>query len=304
MTTVVSLRQVRDEFLNRPRHESALLMTAIFFAVRAFEGHMGEFHNVLITTLCILMLLSPLLLLSRWTWFAVFGAMAWVLMENWQTIDNHKYLMTYWALACALCVSVRNSEEVLSWNGRILIGLAFAFAAVWKILPGEFLDGSFFHGLFLTDGRFYGFSMLAGGLDGEVIKENFGLMKRLLSSPGAKAAVVLSSSPRLEFIAWVASYWVLLVEGSIAIAFLIPFRMPGVETVRHLILMLFVCTTYVLAPVDRFPSLFSILGFAYCPTAHKRLRTSYLLIFLVMQFVRFVPAVNYALVEYFTLAGI
>ena len=265
---------------------------------------MGEFHNVLITTLCILMLLSPLLLLSRWTWFAVFAAMAWVLMENWQTIDNHKYLMTYWALACALCVSVRNSEEVLSWNGRILIGLAFAFAAVWKILPGEFLDGSFFHGLFLTDGRFYGFSMLAGGLDGEVIKENFGLMKRLLSSPGAKAAVVLSSSPRLEFIAWVASYWVLLVEGSIAIAFLIPLRMPRVETVRHLILMLFVCTTYVLAPVDRFPSLFSILGFAYCPTSHKRLRTSYLLIFLVMQFVRFVPAVNYALVEYLTLAGI
>jgi hypothetical protein len=146
--------------------------------------------------------------------------------------------------------------------------------------------------------------MLAGGLDGEVIKENFGLMKRLLSSPGAKAAVVLSSSPRLEFIAWVASYWVLLVEGSIAIAFLIPLRMPRVETVRHLILMLFVCTTYVLAPVDRFPSLFSILGFAYCPTSHKRLRTSYLLIFLVMQFVRFVPAVNYALVEYLTLAGI
>ena len=261
---------------------------------------MAEFHNVLITTMCILMLLSPLLLLSRWIWFAVLATMAYVLMENWQTIDNHKYLMTYWALACTLCLSVQDSDETLSWNGRILIGLAFGFAVVWKILPGEFLDGSFFHGLFLTDGRFYGFSMLAGGLDGEFIRQNFGLMKGLLSSPDDHASVVLSSNSRLESIAWIASYWVLLIEGSTAVAFLVPLRMARFEAFRHLVLMVFICTTYVLAPVDRFPSLFSILGFAYCSTSFKRLRTAYLLIFLVMQFVRFVPAVNYVLVKYLT----
>ena len=48
----------------------------------------------------------------------------------------------YWSLACCLSLFCRDPDRLLAWNGRVLIGLTFLFATGWKIMGGEFLDGS------------------------------------------------------------------------------------------------------------------------------------------------------------------
>ena len=42
---------------------------------------------------------------------------------------------------------------MLAWNARALIGLAFAFAVLWKLLSPDYLDGRFFRVALVEDHR-------------------------------------------------------------------------------------------------------------------------------------------------------
>ena len=73
--------------------------------------------------IAIALLLSPALLLRSATWFAMSAVMAYIVFKERHYIDNHKWLFTYWSLACAL--SLRRMGTV-AWHGRVLVGLVFA----------------------------------------------------------------------------------------------------------------------------------------------------------------------------------
>ena len=55
----------------------------------------------------------------------------------WESSDNHKFLTSYWclAIACSLCLTDR--QAALATSGRILVGLVFLWATVWKATSVE-----------------------------------------------------------------------------------------------------------------------------------------------------------------------
>ena len=74
--------------------------------------------------------------------------------ERWFQVDNHKYLITYWVLALGLAHLTPRPAEALRTSARLLVGFAFALAVLQKLLSPDYLSGSFFEALLVTDRRF------------------------------------------------------------------------------------------------------------------------------------------------------
>ena len=73
-------------------------------------------------------------------------------IADWPLSDNHAYLLSYWCLACGLAGLSDNPQRYLARNARWLIGLAFAWALLWKLLlSGDYSNGVFFRVTMLTD---------------------------------------------------------------------------------------------------------------------------------------------------------
>lgn len=282
------LLDVQYELLSQSKYEAALRLTALFFILRGFGGGDFQLYNIIISVICMLMLLSQAALNSRLLWFIVFTVMSAVVITRWHIIDNYQYLMAYWCLACGLAVSSKAPEQVLRVNGRLLIGLVFLFATIWKFLGGQYFDGSFFQYLFLTDERFAGLTVLVSEVQKIQLEVNTGLISGLSMFPELGAAASLYSSEALARFALFISYWVILIKGAVAVSFLLT-KPVWLYRARHIFLIVFILSTYLFAPVDRFGITLAVLGFAQCAHGRVHLRLVYLLVFVMLQFARFFP---------------
>ncbi len=264
----------------RSPEELARLMTAILviatpFSLR-FDDGAEEKYNILIGMIGAAMLLAPPLLRSAGAWLCLFALMAIGVAGAWEVTDNNRYLILYWTLACALSATSERSERFLAWNGRILIGLTFASAVLWKLRAGDYPDGHFFHHMFLTDERLVGVAAL-GGLDRVALADNQTLLELLYAHPAQSLSLELASTPRLAAIATAASYWTLFIEGLIAFTFLCKSRF------RNFALMVFLCSTYLIAPVPLFASTLAILAVSQCEPLEARQRLCLVALFLLVQ---------------------
>jgi len=82
-------------------------------------------------------LLFPGVLLQPTLWLALVSLTAWRVVSGWPLADNHAYLLVYWCLAIALVRLAPDPDRALAWNGRALIGLAFAVALLGKGLTPD-----------------------------------------------------------------------------------------------------------------------------------------------------------------------
>lgn len=270
------------DLLAQPRHLLVLRFTALFLLL---YGSSTVFLDIPLRVMCGLMLLSPTLLTSQVMWVLICGIVWWVNATDWLWIDNHKILITYWCLVCALAVSAKDADGVLAWNGRLLIGLTFFFATSWKILAGEYWDGAFLHYTFLADDRVEYVATAIGGLSPNTLPQNRLLEVLLKQFPQAIGSVTLTTSPRLQAFTLAASYWTLLIEGSVAAAFLIhPLRL--FSQFRDWFLIVFIATTYFLLPVLGFAYILIIMGFAQCSPQHTKTRIAYIGLFAFLQLSR------------------
>ncbi|HEY9662188.1 MAG TPA: hypothetical protein V6C65_27350 [Allocoleopsis sp.] len=281
--TAPSLRlSFLNDLLAQPRHLLVLRFTALFLLL---YGSSTVLLDIPLRVLCGLMLLSPPLLTSQVMWVLICGMVWWVNATDWLWIDNHKILITYWCLVCALAVSAKDTDGVLVWNGRILVGLTFLFATFWKMLAGEYWDGAFLHSVFLLDSRVEAVSTAIGGLSPDALPQNRLLESLLKQFPQQVGSVSLTTSPRLQAFTLAASYWTLLIEGSVAIAFLVkPLRL--FSRFRDWFLIVFIATTYFLLPVLGFAYILIIMGFAQCPPKHTATRITYIVLFAFLQLSR------------------
>lgn len=271
-----------NELLAQPRHLLVLRFTALFLLL---YGSSTVFLDIPLRVLCGLMLLSPILLTNQVMWVMICGIVWWVNATDWLWIDNHKILITYWCLVCALAVSSKDTDEVLAWNGRVLIGLTFLFATAWKMLAGEYWDGAFLHYTFLADDRVEYVATAISGLSPNTLPQNRLLEVLLKQFPQAIRSVTLTTSPRLQAFTLAASYWTLLIEGGVAIAFLInPLRL--FSQFRDWLLIVFIATTYFLLPVLGFAYILIIMGFAQCSSKHTVVRVAYIGLFAFLQLSR------------------
>jgi hypothetical protein len=237
------------------------------------------------TALPALALAGAGVLWPRWVrspalWLALAAVAAARVGVDWMLANNHHYLMAIWCLALALSRIDADPGDAVAVNARRLVGLAFAFAVLWKaLLAPDFADGRFFRVTFLVDSRFEIAAAGLGGLGSEAIEANDATLAGF--DPAASAASDatpprLEEPPRLRTLALWATAWTLFIEAAVALAFL----WPGAATARtasgkrpswispgryrDAALLGFCWTTYAIAPVAGFGWLLAAMGLAQC----------------------------------------
>ncbi len=171
---------------------------------------------------------------------------------------------------------------MLAWNGRVLIGLTFLFATGWKIIGGEFLDGSFFHFALLTDETIEKHVLVLGGLTPDDLSYNRELLRSLMASPRETLAPAFLSTSRTEGLSLLFSYLTIFLEGAIAVTFLLGTR-RSFAAAKDNLLILFCLLTYYALPIVGFAITLLAMGFAQCTVERRDPRTLYLWVLVLVQ---------------------
>lgn len=248
--------------------------------------------------LCIPGLLFRGLLRRENFWFALTVVLAITTYREWFHLDNHKYLILYWVLAIACSRMVADADRTLAHSARLLIGLCFGFATIWKLISPDFASGTFFHYTLLTDSRFSEVATWLGGVPPEVLRANDDTLGDFFATGDALATVQLNGGPRLDLLAHVMTWWTIAIEGAIAVLFLLPTRFAASRW-RDPFLILFVITTYSVAPVLGFAWVLCAMGVMQSdPRAFRGWPALYLVALL---FVEVLPSIQFnTLIDYLT----
>lgn len=266
--------------LEEPPEEVALRLTLLLLLL---YGTQDPYFALLMRLFCTPMLFSRSLALNRWMWTAAALISVGSTLQHWFGQDNHKFLITYWTIACCLAVWSRDTARVLAVNGRLLIALAFTFAVFWKSFSGEFLNGAFFEYVFLVDGRFEPLSRVGGGVPREALAYNHALVRLLQVFPSEALLGELQHTDRVPAIAKGMAWMTVAIEGAVAAGFWLRFRIADLD-IHNWLLMAFCITTYSLAPVIGFGFLLVTMGLAQCNLEQRDSRQGYLWTFILVQF--------------------
>jgi len=275
MTNALSqiLTDVRRYLVGEEPWRLMLRLTALLFLLYPI-GH--EFQYLL-KFAALLLLLFPPLLRQIWIWIAILIYMISVLTQEWYLLNNHEFLIVYWCLVCVLASREQDPAGFMAFNGRIIVGLSFLFAVLWKLFTAEFTNGSFLLNSFLVDERFFGLSSIVTGLSTDVLQNNLGLFEALKIYPVEDATIKFASGGRAKFFSYVFSYWTLLIESLLIVGFLS--RRPAfLHRHRHIPLLIFIATTYHFVLLPRFAMILTTMGFAQCPAERVNYRIAYLLL--------------------------
>ena len=220
---------------------------------------------------------------GRWDYWAVLLAALIVRHPRlWETLDNHQWLLTYWVAGVTLALATARPQDSQAIAGRRLIGLCFLIAVAWKIGSPEFRDGTFFRFVLAgADPRFDGLSRALAGSTTEQLASNRQLIQTFLSSGDPAVPISLHISPSMVTVARLMTGWTLLIEAALALAFLWP-EDRGPSRWRHPLLLLFVLSTYSIAPVTGFGWILLAMGFADSARTSPRMRLAYLASFVAL----------------------
>jgi hypothetical protein len=274
------LRDLKDAIAADSPNALTLKLTLVLVLL---HGASSGAAQIPVRVLCGTLLLFPTLVRRQFFWWPLLAALVAANAQAWYVIDNHKYLISYWTLACVLSLGVKESAAFLQVTARVLIALVFGFATFWKAFGGEYFDGSFMYWTFLTDPRVSRVAALVAGYseaEVSVAREALvtaanlhivGVPMPVLSSNGLWLATLLLS--------WLG----LLVEGAVAVTHAIPSR--RLYHLRHATLMGFIAMTYFLLPVSGFAFVLAVVGFAQCRDDDQEMRWRYLALLAVVQLI-------------------
>jgi hypothetical protein len=216
---------------------------------------------------------------ALWLALALLGA--WRVGAGWPLADNHAYLLVYWCLAIGLALLGPEPQRALAWNGRALVGLAFACAVFWKVLSPDYLDARFFRVALVEDRRLEPLATALGGVERETLRARRAFLERHVDGPGFASAAPAEPAA-LRRLALAATWLTLALEAAVALAFLAP--LGGRVWLRHALLLVFCATTYAVAPVVSFGWLLLALGVSQCAPEARRARLAYLGVFALLVF--------------------
>jgi len=257
--------------------ELAIRLTLIYLLLKPLEVW---FVHVPAIVLAGAALLVPKIARSPTLWLLLTLLSAGQVLWRWNWIDNHQYLLVYWCLAVYCSLKTNDPGRVLALNGRLLIGVTFTLALVWKVfLTAEFADGSLFHELLLTDPRFQRLSGLVG-MSESMRFENDLVLRQM--TKGRLISGTLEGPHSLIGLAHFMTWWTILTETALAIAFLWPGRNKLVAGFRDVTLLLFCWTAYSFGNVTGFAWLLLTMGIAQCVGERKRIRFVYLLTYVLV----------------------
>jgi hypothetical protein len=234
-------------------------------------------------------LVWPRLLRSRALWLGLTGLVGLRVILDWPLADNHIYLTAYWCLAVALGLRAQDPGVTLATAGRLLIGLAFAFAVLWKgVLSPDYLDGRFFRVTLLTDPRFEDAAVLLGQLTPAELQTNRQALRPLPDAVEPVGGPELTEPRAFVWLAGAATWGMLALEAVVAATFLAALPAPA-TWVRHAALLLFAVTAYAFAPVAGFGFVLLAMGLAQCGAEQTVWRGLYLASFALVLAYREIP---------------
>ena len=213
-------------------------------------------------------------------WLALAALTGWRVIADWPLADNHAYLLSYWCLAIGLALLAPEPRAALAWNGRALLGLAFALATLWKLLSPDYLDGRFFRVTLIEDPRLAPFATHVGGLDPELLAERRAYLGMHRDGPILPEGDAPDEPPRFRAVARAATFGTFGLEAAVAVAFLAPLGRRS--WLRHALLLGFCAVTYAIAPVVSFGWLLLAMGVAQCGPDQRRIRLAYLAVFALL----------------------
>jgi hypothetical protein len=220
-------------------------------------------------------------------WFMMTALLGITIYLNWESSDNHKYVIAYWCLTlCAtFTVAAERQAETLERASRYLLGWIMLFATAWKALTPEYMNGTFFTYELLADERFARFAEVFGKISASDLADNRELRALLMHGfeRGLElSSVTFNSTPQIHLLAALLTWWTVLIEGSLAILFLWPDSQRS-GWIRNGTLLLFAISTYSVAPVRGFGWMLMLLGLAQCSDRDRGFRPLYLAAFLLIQ---------------------
>ncbi len=219
-------------------------------------------------------LIVPGMARNRWFWLVLFGFfVVSPIARPWLQLDNHNWLQVYWLAAIALSRWAVHPDATLRLAARLLVGFAFLFATLWKLISPEFATGAFFDFTVSTDRRLGDVAATFGLQDEGLTGSNQRLItawRRPLEQPLPEAFVV---SPAIAAITPFLAWATIFLEGAVAVTFLAPLRERW-RWLRDAAVLAFVATTYPLAPVTGFGLL--ILSMAVIVSEQPRRRRTVL----------------------------
>ena len=234
-----------------------------------------------VTLLTVVGLLHRPLLKQPNYWFLVITFLvAGNYHERFQ-IDNHKYVITYWAIAIYCVLYTAKPQQHLAQAARLMVGLIFLFATFWKFVTPDFMDGTFFVYEFLTDERFYNSAAFFANITPDIVLRNNQALHQLLTYDSSLTQVQLYGYAQLLPLAQLMTWWTIIIEGALAIFFLLPTSRWSYQW-RSITLLIFLATTYTNAPVIGFGWVLAVMGLAQCKTSDKLMRALFLLSFFLI----------------------
>ena len=274
----------------RPRADRGLdlvlRLTLIELLLRPIEG--WYLRPFVLLAAC-LGLLFPAVLRNPGVWLALACLTGARVVRLWSMADNHHYLLAYWCLAVFLALALGRSRENLAISARWLVGLVFLLAALWKaVLAPEYLDGRFFRVTLLTDDRFAYTAQLFGGLSPDALAENREYLRVLPQGAELLDPPRLREPPAFRRLSLLSTWGALLLEGALALAFLLPWG-RWTTSLRHGLLLAFCVITYAFAPVAGFGWLLAVMGLAQLDSERRVLRASYVAVWLLLLFYGDIP---------------
>jgi hypothetical protein len=236
----------------------------------------------IVSRICFLtFILRPSSLRRPLFWFAIALAGTVTIVLTWEQVDNHKYLLVYWTwvlFVAQLFAQPEQQKRALLFNARFFLCLIFLAASAQKLASPSYRSGEMFEHYIYVDPRFAAFGKLIG------VHPDVGddVTRRImfLRSPFADVEgndIHIEGSDRARTAAIAMTWWDLGLQLSIGALLLV--GRPRTDQLAHILLLFFIFTTYIPAPVFGFGWTLAVMGFALAKDKFPRIAAVYILSF-------------------------
>jgi hypothetical protein len=238
-------------------------------------------YGVVLRICFLVFVLRPASLSRPLFWFAIALAGTITIILTWERVDNHKYLLVYWTwvmFVVHLFHDPAQQKKILRINARFFLCLIFLAASVQKLASPSYRSGEMFEHYLYVDSRFTAFGKLVG-VDpaiGDSVKRRLNYLR----SPFAEVEgndIHIAGSDRARAAAIAMTWWDAGLQ--LAIGTFLLFGRRRMDQIAHVLLLLFILTTYIPAPVFGFGWILAILGFTLAKENFPRIAAFYIVCF-------------------------
>ncbi|MEM0895885.1 MAG: hypothetical protein AAGJ79_03290 [Verrucomicrobiota bacterium] len=209
-----------------------------------------------------------------WVWVIIALSLAAGIAMRPLDVPNHHILLTYIAIAIALCLSAPEDQRIplLQHNARWLIVALMGIATLQRLFQPTFMSGDYISYEIVTGGFLYPLLKLLPETS-SIIHENREIAESFRNSPPSETASValVSPFPMLPLLAKAFVAVIIAIEAWICIAM---WARPK-WIVTHLSILAFAVSLAVIRQELTFISVVCMLGLLTCDPQWRKLRWTY-----------------------------